>query len=38
VLNLTDKHLLIDNSLTFDGFHWNHPRQAYAGLNYRFGY
>jgi hypothetical protein len=38
VLNLTDKHLLIDNSLTLDGFHWNYPRQIYAGLNYRFGY
>jgi TonB dependent receptor/Carboxypeptidase regulatory-like domain len=38
VLNLTDKHLLIDNSLTFDGFHWNYPRQIYAALHYRFGY
>jgi hypothetical protein len=38
VLNLTDKHLLIDNSLTFDGFHWNYPREIYAALHYRFGY
>jgi len=38
VLNVTDKHLLIDNSLTFDGFHWNYPRQIYAALYYRFGY
>ena len=38
VLNVTDKHLLIDNSLTFDGFHWNYPREIYAELRYRFGY
>ncbi|HTC16813.1 MAG TPA: TonB-dependent receptor [Steroidobacteraceae bacterium] len=38
VLNLADKHLLIDNSLTFDGYHWNYPRQIYAELRYRFGY
>jgi hypothetical protein len=38
VLNVTDKHLLIDNSLTFDGFHWNYPRELYASFHYRFGY
>ena len=38
VLNVTDKHLLIDNSLTFDGFHWNYPREFYAALHYRFHY
>jgi Carboxypeptidase regulatory-like domain/TonB dependent receptor len=38
VLNVTNRHLLIDNSLTFDGFHWNYPRQLYASLHYRFGY
>ena len=38
VLNLTNKHLLIDNSLTFGGFHYNNPRQAYAELQYEFGY
>ncbi len=38
VLNVTDRHLLIDNSLTFDGFHWNYPREIYAELRYRFGY
>jgi hypothetical protein len=31
-------HLLIDNSLTFDGYHWNYPRQVYAALHYRFPY
>lgn len=38
VLNVTDRHLLIDNSLTFDGFHWNYPRQIFAELRYRFAY
>jgi hypothetical protein len=37
-LNVTDRHLLIDNSLTFDGFHWNYPRQIYGEVHYRFGY
>jgi hypothetical protein len=38
VLNLTDPHLLIDNSLTFGGFHYNNPREIYAELHYTFGY
>ncbi len=38
VLNAANRHLLIDNSLTFGGFHWNDPRQIYAQLNYKFGY
>jgi len=38
ILNLTNRHLLIDNSLTFDGVHWNNPREIYAELRYRFGY
>jgi len=38
VLNVTDKHLMIDNSLTFDGFHWNNPREIYGEIHYRFGY
>ena len=38
VLNLANRHLLIDNSLTFGGFHYNNPRQVYAELQYRFGY
>jgi hypothetical protein len=38
VLNLTDRHLLIDNSLTFGGLHYNDPRQIYAQIRYRFGY
>jgi outer membrane cobalamin receptor len=38
VLNLTDRHLLVDNSLTFGGVHYNAPRQIYAQIHYRFGY
>jgi TonB-dependent receptor-like protein/carboxypeptidase family protein len=38
VLNVSNRHLLIDNSLTFDGFHWNNPREIYAELRYRFSY
>ncbi len=37
-LNVTNKHLLTDNSLTFGGFHWNDPFQIYAELRYRFHY
>jgi outer membrane receptor for ferrienterochelin and colicin len=38
VLNLADRHLLVDNSLTFGGFHYNDPRQIYAEIHYRFHY
>ncbi|MDP9087822.1 MAG: TonB-dependent receptor [Pseudomonadota bacterium] len=38
VLNLADRHLLVDNSLTFGGVHYNEPRQIYAQIHYRFGY
>jgi hypothetical protein len=38
VLNVADRHLLIDNSLTFGGVHYNDPRQIYAQIHYRFGY
>jgi hypothetical protein len=37
-LNVTNRHLLVDNSLTFGGFHWNDPRQVYAQVDYKFGY
>jgi outer membrane receptor protein involved in Fe transport len=37
-LNVTDRHLLVDNSLTFGGFHWDDPRQIYAQVDYKFGY
>jgi outer membrane receptor for ferrienterochelin and colicin len=38
VLNLTNRHLLIDNSLTFGGVHYNDPRQIYAQIHYKFHY
>jgi hypothetical protein len=38
VLNATNRHLLVDNSLTFDGFHYDDPREIYAEIRYRFGY
>jgi hypothetical protein len=38
VLNVTNRHLLIDNSLTFDGLHYDNPREIYAELRYRFHY
>jgi hypothetical protein len=37
-LNATNSHLLIDNSLTFGGTHFNNPREIYAELRYRFHY
>jgi hypothetical protein len=38
ILNVTGRHLLIDNSLTFGGFHYNDPRQVYIQVHYKFGY
>jgi hypothetical protein len=35
-LNLSNTRVLLDNSLTFGGFHYNDPRQIYAELRYRF--
>jgi hypothetical protein len=37
-LNVANSHLLIDNSLTFGGVHFNNPREVYAELRYRFHY
>jgi outer membrane cobalamin receptor len=37
-LNVTDSHLLIDNSLTFGGTHFNNPREIYGELRFRFHY
>ncbi len=38
VLNLSNRHLLTDNSLTFGGLHWNNPLQIYAEARYKFHY
>ena len=35
-LNLANRRVQLDNSLTFGGFHWNDPRQVYAEFRYRF--
>ena len=37
-LNVANRHLLIDNSLTFGGMHYNNPREIYAELRWRFHY
>jgi outer membrane receptor protein involved in Fe transport len=37
-LNVANRHVLIDNSLTFGGFHYNDPREIYAEFRYRFHY
>lgn len=37
-LNLANRHLLIDNSVTFGGFHWNNPREVFVEVRYRFHY
>ncbi len=35
-LNVGDARMLLDNSLTFGGFHYNDPRQVYGEVRYRF--
>lgn len=35
-LNVANTRVLLDNSLTFGGFHYNAPRQIYAEVRYRF--
>jgi len=37
-LNIANRHLLIDNSETFGGFHYNDPRQIYVEFRWRFHY
>ena len=37
-LNIGNRHLLTDNSLTFGGVHWNDPREVYAEVHDRFHY
>lgn len=34
--NVANRRVLLDNSLTFGGFHHNDPRQIYAQIRYRF--
>jgi hypothetical protein len=37
-LNVTNRRVLLDSSLTFGGFHWNNPREVYGQVRYRFRY
>jgi hypothetical protein len=37
-LNIANRHLLIDNSLTFGGFHYDDPREVYVEFRYKFHY
>ena len=37
-LNVANRHVLIDNSLTFGGFHYNDPREIYVEFRYKFHY
>jgi outer membrane receptor protein involved in Fe transport len=36
VLNVTNHRVLLDNSITIGGFHWNDPRMISAEVRYRF--
>jgi hypothetical protein len=35
-LNVANTRVLLDNSLTFGGFHYNDPREIYGEVRYRF--
>ncbi len=37
-INVGDSHLLIDDSLTFGGFHFSDPREVYGEFRYHFHY
>ena len=37
-LNVSNRRVELDNSVTFGGFHWNNPREIYVELRYRFHY
>jgi hypothetical protein len=37
-INVANRRVQLDNSLTFGGFHWNDPRQIYGEVRYRFNY
>jgi hypothetical protein len=37
-VNLANRRVLLDNSLTFGGFHYNDPRQIYGEVRYHFHY
>jgi hypothetical protein len=35
-VNVANRRVLLDNSLTFGGFHYNDPREIYGEVRYRF--
>jgi len=37
-LNVTNRRVIYDDSVTYGGFHWNLPRQIYVQVRYRFRY
>jgi hypothetical protein len=37
-LNVANRRVELDNSVTFGGFHWNNPREIFMELRYRFHY
>jgi hypothetical protein len=37
-INVANRRVELDNSVTFGGFHWNDPREIYAEVRYRFHY
>ena len=38
VLNVGNRRVMLDNSLTFGGFHFSNPREIFLELRYRFHY
>ena len=37
-LNVANRRVIYDDSLTFGGYHWNLPREIYVELRFRFHY
>ena len=37
-LNVANRRVELDNSVTFGGFHWNNPRENYVEFRYHFHY
>jgi outer membrane receptor protein involved in Fe transport len=37
-LNVTNRRVIYDDSVTYGGFHWNLPRSIYVQVRYRFHY
>ena len=35
-LNVANRRVELDNSVTFGGFHWNNPREIFVEVRYKF--